>query len=53
MKNKVFLKPSSQTLQCEASTILASSYTDVQTTSTDSDGPNYDGNSSINTWIAN
>ena len=54
MKKKNYMKPSLKVVKLQHSQhILAGSYTGIQTTSSDSDGPGYDGNSSIDIEDAN
>ena len=54
MKKKNYMKPATTVVQLQHSQqILASSYTDIQSTSSDDDYPDYDGSSSINIWGAN
>ena len=54
MKKKNYMKPATKVVQLQHSQhILAGSYTDIETTSSDSDNPDYDGSSSINIWGAN
>ena len=53
MKKKEYMEPTVTVVQLQhRQHILAGSYTDVHTTSTDNDNPDYDGNSSINIWNA-
>ena len=54
MKKQEYIKPTVTVVQLQHSQhILAGSYTDVQSTSSDSDGPDYDGSSSGSIWDAN
>jgi hypothetical protein len=54
MKKKNYMKPATKVVQLQHSQhILASSYSDIQTTSYDDDDPDYDGSSSSNIWDAN
>ena len=54
MIKKDYMKPTMTVVQLQHSQhILAGSYTDVQSTSSDSDGPDYDGSSSGSIWDAN
>ncbi len=51
MKKKEYMKPATKVVQLQHSQhILAGSYTSILTTSSDNDGPDYDGNSSGNLW---
>ena len=54
MIKKDYMKPTVTVVQLQHSQhILAGSYTGIQTTSSDNDGPGYDGNSSGIIWDAN
>ena len=54
MIKKDYMKPSLKVVKLQHSQhILAGSYTGIQTTSTDDDGPDYNGNSSGSIWDAN
>ena len=54
MKKKNYMKPATKVVQLQHSQhILAGSYTGIQTMSSDNDGPDYDGNSSIDIEYAN
>ena len=55
MKKKNYMKPATKVVQLQhRQQILAGSYTGIQSTnSTDSDNPDYDGNSSGSLWDAN
>jgi hypothetical protein len=54
MKKKNYMKPTVKVVQLQHSQhILAGSYTGILTTGPDSDGPGYDGNSSIDIEYAN
>jgi len=54
MKKKNYMKPTLKVVQLKHSQhILVGSYTGVQTTSSDNDDPDYDGDSSVSFWDAN
>ena len=54
MIKKEYMKPATTVVQLQhRQQILAGSYTDVHTTSSDSDGPGYNGSSSGSLWDAN
>ena len=54
MIKKEYMKPATTVVQLQhRQHILAGSYTDVQTTSSDDDGPDYNGSSWCNIWDAN
>ena len=54
MIKKEYMKPATKVVQLQHSQhILAGSYTDIQTMSTDDDNPDYDGSSSGSIWDAN
>ena len=54
MIKKDYMKPTLKVVKLQHSQhILASSYSDIQTTSYDGDDPDYDGSSSGSIWDAN
>ena len=54
MKKKNYMKPATTVVQLQhRQQILAGSYIGIQTTSSDNNGPDYDGNSIGIIWDAN
>ncbi len=54
MNKKDYMKPTVTVVQLQHSQqILAGSYTGIQTTSSDNDGPDYDGENTGSIWDAN